>query len=155
MKITLILTTSYLYTYLFFCSYVLYGILGWSSAAKTANNAIQILQTKVLQIINNSTWKDRIVNDSLYCKHKILKISDISNFELSKFVYNYHVKSFPEIFETYLLPLAQAHNSNTRSKSNQNYFVNPVNTNSSTGRNSIQFHGVRKWNQIPSEIKSC
>ena len=66
-------------------------------------------------------------------------------------MYNYHVKVLPEIFETYFLPIAQARNYNTRSKSNQNYFVNPVNIN--RGRYAKQFYGFQIWNQIPSEIK--
>ena len=46
----------------------------------------------------------------------------------------YQVKVLPEIFETYLLPIKQAHNYNTRSKSNQNYFLNFVST--TIGKNS-------------------
>ena len=99
--------------YVFFFSYVLYGILGWGSAAKTAIKPIQILPYKVLIIINNSTWKDHIVNNSLRYKCKILKISNIYKFEFSKFMYNYHQKALSEIFEAYFLPIAQAHNYNT------------------------------------------
>ena len=121
----------------FLFSYVLHGIFGWGSAAKTEIKPIQILQNKVLKIISNSTWKDHIVNNSLYYKYKLLKISDIHNFELSKFMYNYDVKNPSDNFETYFLPIAQSRNYNTRSKSNQNYFLNPANTNS--GRNLVQF----------------
>ena len=62
-------------------------------------------------------------------------------------MFNYDVKALPEIFETSFLPIAQAHNYNTRSKSNQNYFLSPGNANSA--RNSIKFYGVQIWNQIP------
>ena len=71
--------------------------------------------------------KDHIVNGSSYYKYKILKISNIYNFELSKFIYNYHVKALSEIFRTYFLPIARVHNYSPRSKSNQNYFLNFVN----------------------------
>ena len=48
-------------------------------------------------------------------------------------MYNYHVKALPEILETYFSPIEQAHHYNTQRKSNQNFFLYPVNTNS--GRN--------------------
>jgi len=67
-------------------------------------------------------------------------------------MYTYHNKSLPEIFESYFLPMEQANNYNTRSKSKQNYFLNSAKTNS--GKNSIKHFGIQIWNQIPSEIKS-
>ena len=65
---------------------------------------------------------------------------------------SYHVKALPEIFDSYLLPIAKAHHYNTRSKSNQNYFLDSVNTNN--GKKSIKLYGVQLWNLIPPEIKS-
>ena len=138
--------------YSFFFSHILYGILGWGSATKSAIISHQTLQNKVLKIINKSTWKDHIDNNKLFHEFQILKISDIYKFELSKFMYSYHVKAFPAIFDSYFLPIAEAHNYNTRSKPNQNYFLNFVNSNS--GKNSIKFYGVQLWNLIPPEIKS-
>ena len=79
-------------------------------------------------MINNSMGKDHIVNNSLYYKYNILKISDINNVELSKFMYNHDVKALSEIFETYFLPLQM--------------LIVTINTNS--GRNSKQFNDVRK-----------
>jgi len=135
----------------FFYSHVLYGILGRGSTSKTEKN-IQILQNKVLRIINNFKCTDRITNNTLYRKFNILKISDVYKFEVSKFMYTYHKKSLPEIFESYFLPIELAYIYNTRSKSKQNYFLNSAKTN--CGKNSIKHFGVQVWNQIPPEIKS-
>jgi len=134
--------------YVFFYSHVLYGIFGWGTASITEQNIIQILQNKVLRIINNSTRIDRITNNNLYWKFNILKIKDIYKFEVSKFMYTYHNRSLPEVFESYFLPMEQAH----VSKSKQNYFLNSVKTNS--GKNSIKHFGVQIWNQILPKIKS-
>ena len=41
--------------YVFFYSHVLCSILGWGSATKSAIMQIQILQSKAIRIINNST----------------------------------------------------------------------------------------------------
>ena len=50
------------------------------------------------------------------------------------------------------LPIAKAHHYTTRSKSNQNYFPDSVNTN--CAKNSIKFYGVQLRNLIFAEIKS-
>ena len=100
--------------------------------------------------MNKSTWSDRVNNDLLYQKYEVLKINDLYKLELGKFMYFYHAKAQPEIFQTYV---DQAHGHDIRSKSNKNYFLNTVGTND--GKSSIQFNGVQLWNQLPSSLKSC
>ena len=131
--------------YVFFQTYLLYGILGWGSATKTTLHLLQILLNKVMRIINKTTVEDHVKNNALYQKYKILKTDDVYKLELGKFMYLYHVNDLPEIFETYFLSIDHAHRYNTRSKSNGNYFVNSVRTNS--GKNSIKFLNARLWNQ--------
>ena len=63
--------------YAFFYSHVLYDILGWGSATKSATMPIQILQNKAIRVINNSTWRDHINSNSLSLKYNILKVEDI------------------------------------------------------------------------------
>ena len=109
--------------YAFFYSHVLYRILGWGSATKSAIMPIQILQNKAIRIISNSTWKDHIKSNTLFLKYNILKIEDIYKFELSKFMYLFHTNALTEVFDTYFLSTEHAHYYNTRSKSNQNYFL--------------------------------
>ena len=139
--------------YAFFYSHVLYGILGWGSATKSAAMPIQILQNKAIRIINNnSTGKDLINSNSLFQKYNILKVEDIYKFELSKSIYLFHTNALPEIFDTYLLSTEHAHHYKTRSKSNQNYFLKSIRTN--IGKNSIQFFGAQLWNRIPLAFKS-
>ena len=135
--------------YAFFYYHVLYGIL---SATKSAIMPIQILQNKAIRITNNSTWKDQTNSYSLFLKYNILKIKDIYKFELSKFMYLFHINALPEIFDTYFLSTEHAHYCNTRSKSNQNYFLKSIRTNS--GKNLIQFYGVQLWNRISLAFKS-
>ena len=104
-----------------------------------------------MRIINKITVKDHVKNNALYQKYKILKIDDVYELELGKFMYLYLVNNLPEIFETYFLSIDHAHHCNTRNKSNGNYFVNSVRTNS--GKNSIKFRSARLWNQIDSQLK--
>ena len=92
-----------------------------------------------------------VKNNALYQKYKILKIDDMIKLELRKFMYLYRVNDLPAVFETYFLSIDHAHHYNTRNKSNRNYFVNSVRTNS--GKNSIKFFGARLWNQMESQVK--
>ena len=139
--------------YFFFYSHIIYGILGWCSATDTVLEPIQVLQNKVLRIMNKITWRDRVTNNSLYLSDKILKIADVFKLELGKFMFKYHVRALPEIFNNYFLLLEQIHNYDTRNKCNQNYFLeNTIRTNS--GKCSIKFCGVKLWTQIPSNLKS-
>ena len=122
------------------------------SATKSAIMLIQILQNKAIRIINNFTRKDHINSNTLFLKYNILKIEDIYKFELSKFMYLFHTNALTEIFDTYFLSTEHAHYFNTKSKSNQNYFLKSIRTNS--GKNSIQFYSVQLWNRIPLALKS-
>ena len=122
------------------------------SATKSAIMSIQILQNKAIRITNNSIWRNHINSNSLFLKYNILKIEDIYKFELSKFMYSFYTNALPEIFDTYFLFTEHAHHYNTRSKSNQNYFLKSIRTNS--GKNSIQFYCVQLWNRIPLALKS-
>ena len=95
---------------------------------------IQILQNKAIRIINNSTWKDHINSNSLFLKYNILKVEDIYKFELSKFMYLFRTNALREIFDIYFLSIEHAHHYNTRSKSNQNYFLKSIRTSSEKTR---------------------
>ena len=109
-------------------------------------------QNKAIRIINNSTWKNHINSNSLFLIHNNLKIEDIYKFELSKFMYLFYTNVLHEIFDTYFISTEHAHHYNTRSKSNQNYFLKSIRTNS--GKNWIQFYSVHLWNRIPLVLKS-
>ena len=102
--------------------------------------------------MNKITWRDRVTNNSLYLSDKILEIADVFKLELGKFMFKYHVRALPEIFNNYFLLLEQIHNYDTRNKCNQNYFLNTIRTNS--GKCSIKLCGAKLWTQIPSNLKS-
>ena len=109
--------------------------MGWRHKSAVMLN--QIFQNKAIRIINNSTWKDHINSNTLFLKYNILKVEDIYTFEFSKFMYLLHTSALPEIFDTYFLSTEHAHHYETRSKSNQNYFLKSIRANS--GKSSVQF----------------
>jgi len=102
--------------------------------------------------INNTNAKDKVKNNDLYQKYKILKIADIYKFKLCKFMFLFHMKALPEIFENYFSSIDKTHNCNRRNKSSQNYFLNSVRTNS--GKYSINgfMSSTLEWNTCRIEI---
>ena len=89
--------------YAFFYPHISYGILGWGSVNKTTSKTIQLLQNKALRIINKISWNDYVANNALFVKHHLLKITDISlyNLELAKFIYMSSQKALPEVFQNF------------------------------------------------------
>ena len=70
---------------------------------KTTSKTIQLLQNKALRIINKISWNDYVANNALFVKHHLLKITDISlyNLELVKFIYMSSQKALPEVFQNF------------------------------------------------------
>ena len=118
---------------------------------KTALKTIQILQNKALRIINKIFWNDYVANNTLFLKHHLLKIKDIYNLELAKYMHMSSQKTLPEVFQNYFLPLENVHKHYTRSKSNNNYFSPYVRSNNA--KLSLKFKGAQLWASIPSNLK--
>ena len=92
------------------------------------------------------------MNNTLYYKYKFLKIDDMYNYEVGKFMYLNDIKALPQIFENYFLPLIKLTITTLEVNLTKNYFLDFVRTNS--GKNSLKFKGVQLWNNILSKLKS-
>ena len=75
----------------FLRSHLLYGILTWGSTNNTVLHPLQVLQNKIVRITSNVKTKERITNNFLYKQLKILKIKDMYELEVSKFIVNFLV----------------------------------------------------------------
>ena len=137
--------------YAFFYPHISYGILGWGSVNQTTLKTIQILQNKTLRIINKISWNDYVANNTLFVQHHLLKIRDIYNLELAKFMYMSSQKTLPEVFQNYFLSFENVHKHYTSSKSNKNYFLPYVRCNNA--KLWLKFKGAQLWASIPSNLK--
>ena len=66
-----------------------YVIAVWempSNSNLPALKSIQTLQNNVLRIMNRSNWQDHTSNNKLFQHFRILKVTDVYKFELSKFM---------------------------------------------------------------------
>ena len=109
------------------------------------------MQNKIIRIMTFTCLKDRVNMNSLYKSMCILKIRDVHELEMVKFMHSYYHKKLPAAFDEYFKPATIHHNYTTRSTTNQNYFLQRMNTN--RGQSSCSFAGTKIWNTIPLEIK--
>ena len=133
-------------------SHLLYGILTWGSTNNTVLHPLQVLQNKIVRIISNVKTNERITNNSLYKQLKILKIKDMYELEVFKFMHQHQHNKLPNLCNFYFTPTASIHNYNTRSTSHNNLYLSSINSNAA--KNAIQFNGVQIWNSLSPEWKN-
>ena len=63
-----------------------YGILLWGGSYKTYLKEIEIVQKKAIRAITNSKWNAH--TNQLFKQLKMLKLSDIYNYYLSRFMFS-------------------------------------------------------------------
>ena len=135
-KTLLVLHHSFIYPHL------LYGIINWGSANNSSLLSQQTLQNKIIRIIYNVKQKDRITNNSLYKELEILKIKDIYQLEMAKFMFLYTSQKLPTVFNSYFTSVNTVHTHNTRNESRNNFYINSINSNTA----KKLFHSVdRKY----------
>ena len=122
-------------------SHLLYGTLMWGSTNNTVLHPLQVLQDKIVRIISNVKTNERITNNSLYKQSKILKIKDMYELEVSKFMHQHQHNKLLNFCNFYFAPAASVHSYNTRSTSHNNLYLSSIN--SSAAKNAIQFNGVQ------------
>ena len=115
--------------------------------------SLQKQQNKILKLMSGIKWNDYVKLDQVYHAEKMLKVSDIARLELTKFMHRYHKFKVPNLFitENYFTSVNEIHSYNTRSSSSKCYFLPSVNT--TAGKRSLLFRGIKLWNAIPVDIK--
>ena len=139
-----------------YCSFVYshlkYGIVAWGNTNKTILHKLQVAQNKIIGNINFKSINDCIKMNTYYSLMSLLKVNDIYQLELAKFMYLYHHNRLPENFNHYFKSAKNHHSYTTRSISNQNYYLERLNFHCS--QTSCNFTGVKLWNKIPFELKN-
>ena len=132
--------------YSFTYSHLKYGILAWGNAANNLLQKVQVVQNRIIQIMEFKSLADCVPVNALY------KSLNISRLEIAKFMHSFHHNKIPGNFNSYFRTLSQQQAHLTRSITNKNYFLKRVNT--KYGQFSFNFHGVKIWNKIPLLNKS-
>jgi len=130
-----------------FNSHLQYAILCWGSANLTHLNKLQVLQNRAIRNISKAPRFFRL--DNIYLNYRILKVKDLYNLEVCKFMHKHHNKSLPNCFNSFFSISQQRA---TRSSSNLNY--NTPFYRSNKGQRSIKFYGPKIWNSIPLPVRN-
>ena len=138
--------------YSFVYCHLHYGILTWANSSVSMLKPLKIMQNHILRLMSFKKIKDKVDLNKLYASFNILKLEDIYNLELAKFVYLYHYNALPEIFKNYFKHASEYHNYSTRYASNQNFFIPRMLT--SQGQSSSLYIGPQIWNNISLDIRS-
>ena len=148
-----------------FFIHIVYGIQVWGSACDTHLKAIEILQKRVVRLI---TYNDQFplipgplpATAPLFCKLKLLKISDIFIFMVCSFIHKCLYHALLSNFDDWFKFSIAVHNYGTRLNFNinsgsltNNLFIPSART-SNYGMKLLKVKGPKIWNAIPVSIRN-
>ena len=97
------LSTLKLAYYSLFHSNIQYTLLNWGRAPKSYLYNLKILQNKILRAI--LFCSSRSPTNLLYSKLKVLKLDDMINMEIAKFMFKFNNQMLPDFFNKYFTKL--------------------------------------------------
>ena len=130
-------------------SHLLYGLPVWASTYKTYLTKIRVLQNKAISIISETTYKERI--SPYYYKLQILKLDDLYQFELAKFMHQYTHNKLPIRFCNYFTYSSNSYSYSTRNSSKDHLLLSRFST--TRTEKSIKYVGAKLWNSLPETLR--
>lgn len=125
--------------YSFVYPYLMYANLVWGSTYPCHLRSLELLQKKVIRIINCANFLDH--TNELFLRNSILKLNDINLFLTALYMFNN--KNSPRF--------SSNHDYNTR----LNHAPNSQFQRLSLTQHSVFFRGPIVWNSLPENIKTC
>ena len=134
--------------YSLFYSKLKYCISSWGGASESVLNPLIKLQKRAIRYI--SFKPARTPTNSLFIEMKMLKVNEIHKFEISKLVHKMGNNNLQGNLK--LVNLNTVHNYQTRSKSNNNFYINSCRTD--LGKTCFNSIAPRIWREVPTNLKS-
>ena len=88
----------------------------------------------------------------IYLLFNLIKLADLVFLNIAVFMYKFHNRRLPSVFDTFFTQVNERHNYNTRSSSNMFYSLPKVRTN--YGLFNIRFEGPKVWNSVSENSKT-
>jgi len=120
MKILRLIYFSLLYSHLQYC------ITDWGRAYKIVIQPVQVLQNRILKYMTFS--KRTSSANNIFKLLRFLKVSDLYQFNLEKFMYKFNADILPSSFGNFFSKLPCIHDHGTRQKVSGNYHHKRVRT---------------------------
>jgi len=102
-----------------FHSHMQYCIIDWGQAYKTVIRPVQVLQNRILKYLTFS--KRTSSANNIFKLLKILKVSNLYQLHLEKFMYKYNAAILPSSFDNFFSKLHCIHDHATRQQVSENY----------------------------------
>ena len=125
-----------------------YAIISWGCANTTTLQPLRVIQNQALRHISQASRYSKM--DTVYLNYRILKLDDLYQFELGKFMFDYTKKCLPKSFNDYFPIISHQR---TRASVRGDFHV--PRCNKIVGQKSIRSQGPLIWNRMSSEIKSA
>ena len=129
--------------------FLIYDILIWGNTNPTNIKPLFILQKRAIRLITFSKFDEH--TSPLFKITGILKFFDLVTLHISLFMFKFHKKLLPPVFDTYFRTISTIHNYRTRLSSKDAFSLSRVRTN--YGIFNIRFSGVKVWNALEPDIK--
>ena len=126
-----------------------YCIIAWGGTYRTTLQSLFILQKKALRIITFTSFNEH--SSPLFKDLRVVELFDIIALQLAVFMYKFHNKLLPPVFDHYFNPVRNVHSYNTRLSSKMTYAIPKARTN--YGIFNIRFQGAKVWNDISDDLK--
>ena len=128
-------------------SYLNYALLDWGSAGVTSLKPIKVLQNRAIRFMTRSSRYTRLDID--YINLRILKLEDMYQHSLSKFMYQYHNDNLPKYFQNFLDLTPPS----DRVRRIPNPTYRPLHCRKVSTEKSIRFMGPKLWDKLPESIQ--
>jgi hypothetical protein len=132
-------------------SHLNYALIAWGSANKTTLQPLRVLQNRAIRLITRASRFRRLDID--YLNLRILKLDDLHQLAVSKFMYFYHHNKLPDYFSNFFAVANVSHRYETRSRQKSASNFRPIDCNKVSTQRSIRFSGPKIWEKIPLSLR--
>ena len=130
--------------------FLTHGLISWGNTYSSTTQPLFISQKRAMIVMTFSKFHEQ---SSPIFKHlNIVKLPDLVFLNIVVFMYKFHNRRLPSVFDTFFTQVNKRHNYNTRSASNTFYTLPKVRTN--YGIFNIRFKGPKVWNSISENLKT-
>jgi hypothetical protein len=131
-------------------SHLSYALIAWGSAGVTVLQPLKVLQNRAIRIISRAPRFRRLDND--YLNLRLLRLDDMHQHALAKFMHQYHNNTLPDYFSSFFEVTPNSHQYNLRQNRNNTYRV--IDCRKVFTERSIRFTGPKLWGKVPASMKS-
>ena len=131
-------------------SRVQYAISVWGTACKSRLQEISVRLNNIVRII---AWNNKFVHvTKLYEELKFLKLNEICQLELAKFMHQLNYDRLPDIYYNQFTKIEEIHSHDTRQVKKALYFL--LRVAKSVRKLQIAYRGTKLWSEIDDDANS-